>query len=397
MITSVEKSCCGCSACAQICPRHCISMVSDAEGFIRPSVDQSLCVQCGMCRKVCPEKYRGGVFFKPSQTHIYGLRWRGDQEKLRHSASGGIFYALAREAIDEGGYVFGAAFDETLTVRHIEGTSIRDIERMQNSKYVQSDLGDTFRRIRELLKLPEAPVILFSGTPCQCAGLRGFLGNKVPEKLILIDFVCHGVPSPLLFKKYLSWKTKKIGCPLTKFEFRTKEIGGWNFNGRMSAFMRFNEKVRPNVLDPYMSSFLAAVDYAEACYQCEFATEKKAADITLGDFAGAREEYPEFFSKKGCSIALTPTLKGERYLKRILKYCDTIDVDFTRIDPYAPCLTRPVSRPVERNTLYKGILEMDDDTFVKERLMPERRLKRILNFCFPYGVKRKLRGIRPRR
>lgn len=395
MISKISENCCGCSACAHSCPIGCISMKGDAEGFIRPFVDRSRCVNCGKCLAVCPEinQEKEHSFFDPSKAHITGFRFNVDPKALRRSASGGAFYALAKKAIDMGGHVFGAAFDETLTVRHIEATDMKNVARMQNSKYVQSDLGNTFSRIRELLDCSDVPIVLFSGTPCQCAGLKRFLGKEVPEKLILVDFICHGVPSPLLFKKYLSWKEAHIGEKITKFDFRTKLIGGWNCNGRIVAFMRFNKKIRPNVVDPYMTNYLSASDYAEACYQCEFATKGKSADITLGDFAGVREEYSDFFSKEGCSIVLTPTLKGEKFLESILKNCETIDVDFARIAPYAPCLTQPVERPAARNTLYKGILEMDDVAFVDKRLLPRSRLKRIAAFFFPYRLKRMLKKL----
>ena len=217
----VTEFCTGCRMCEQICPRHCISMVQDNEGFLVPNINQGKCVNCGLCAKKCPQNRTEELVFDVKQTLAARLK---DDKTLYMSASGGAFAGIATAAIKNGWVVFGAAYDENMIVKHVKATSIDELLPLLNSKYVQCNTGDSFSEVKRLLN--EGKKVLYSGTPCQISGLRSFIGKSSPN-LLLVDVICHGVSSPLLFSKYLELlKQKHDGADITEFAFRDKR-GGW--------------------------------------------------------------------------------------------------------------------------------------------------------------------------
>lgn len=215
----------GCGACVSICPKQAITMRADGEGFLYPVVDGTKCVACDACEKRCP----AGKPAQEKHAKLFGAQAK-DEQLRKASSSGGIFTLLARNAIAKGGVVFGAVFDENLRVEHIGALDETELAGMRGSKYVQSDATDAIQNAVSLLRR-DIPV-LFSGAPCQINGLLAALGNQKTDKLLTVDFVCHGVPSPGVFASYIKELEKEHGCRVTGYTFRDKRLGWKNFSCR---------------------------------------------------------------------------------------------------------------------------------------------------------------------
>lgn len=218
-----KAACCGCKACAAVCPKKCIKMVTDREGFWYPEVDQSACINCGKCERVCPVLNR-----KKRQPRKFGRKAYAaintDPEIRFQSSSGGIFTAIAEAIIDRGGVVFGAAFDKEFAVRQVFAETKEDLAAFRGSKYVQSDMGDAYSSVLRFLQ--SGRIVLFSGTPCQIGALKSFLGKEYPN-LITVDLICHGVPSPMVWEKYVRHRRSlDSDSQLRTVQFRDKERGG---------------------------------------------------------------------------------------------------------------------------------------------------------------------------
>ena len=282
-ITNKEQ-CCGCSACVHICPKHSISFYEDKEGFLYPQVDLETCVDCGLCEKVCP------VINKESEREpLEAYAAKNDNESIRlKSSSGGIFTLLAEKIIDEGGVVFGARFNEDWEVVHDYTDTIEVLEPFRGSKYVQSCMGESYRQVENFLKADRN--VMFTGTPCQIAGLRRFL-RKDYMNLLTVDIICHGVPSPLVWRKYLETKTKEQcdAVPLlTGVSFRDKSAGWKKFSLvlKFSTELDGGEQVTTMSSifndNDYMRAFLSNLSLRKSCYNCPAKSGKSGADITIG-------------------------------------------------------------------------------------------------------------------
>lgn len=340
MINIIEKKeCCGCSACVQACPKQCISFQSDSEGFFYPRVNEEHCINCGLCEKVCPIL---NVNEERKPKKVYAA-WNEDESIRYSSSSGGVFTALAEEFINQGGVVFGAKFDSEWKVVHDYVDSIEGLSAFRGSKYVQSDIHDCYRKASVLLK--KGVKVLFTGTPCQIAGLRHYLRNDYAN-LITLDVICHGVPSPMVWSDYLKNLQQRRGLlPLSpkksynsnntyieQVSFRDK-LNGWkkydftiNFTSNYnktnktdkivaSPFEKsvvFREESRRNV---YMLGFLKCFYLRPSCHDCRFRCGKSGSDITLGDFWGIQHIKPELDDDKGISLVLANSKKGEDLIK----------------------------------------------------------------------------------
>lgn len=386
MIEHVGNNCVGCGACASICEKHCIEMVVSQEGFLFPCIDYEKCVQCGLCEKICPALNNDSLH-NIADAKILGIRSKEEyREDILKSASAGVFFFLAKTIIEQGGFVFGAVFDETWTVKHICGRTIEDVKRMQNSKYVQSDTTEVFAEIKRILREDSNASVLFCGTPCQCLAVKSFLGIEY-ENLYLVDIVCHGVPSPLAFKKYLKYLERIRKEPIVNYEFRYK-YKGWNYHGYMSSYVKYNSHYWPTVTDPYMRSFLKMHNYRESCYTCQYNTSKKCADISLADFSGVRDVAPEFFTKAGCSEVYIHSDKGEKLMGLIKQYIEIIPLNSDDLKNYSLILKRERVRPTIRDNIYDGIVEMDDKAYVETKLMKSVSMKGLVRFYTPYNLRK---------
>ncbi len=306
MITIADKSlCCGCNACVQACPKQCISMREDSEGFLYPHVDASLCIECGKCEKVCPVLSQG-TLSRPLK--VYAAINPNENIRLQ-SSSGGIFTLLAEQTIGEGGVVFGVRFDESWQVIHDYTESIEGLAPFRGSKYVQSRIGDTYKQAEAFLK--QGRKVLFTGTPCQIAGLKKYL-HKEYENLLAVDFVCHGVPSPLIWRKYLAEVSQSHS---------TSSIASVSFRDKSNSWKRYHVKVgynngeclsQPFYENLFMRGFLADIYLRPSCYACPAKSGKSDADITLGDYWGIENVRPAIDDDKGVGLVLVNTAKGEQ-------------------------------------------------------------------------------------
>lgn len=306
-----KKDCCGCWACVNVCPHQAIQMKEDQYGFLYPQIDESLCVGCGLCRKVC--NYQNGeVTNVPLETFAAIGK---DPQLTRKSTSGGIFASIARQHLEYGGYVCGACFDERWNVKHEIISNAKDLSKLQGSKYLQSNIGSCYTEIKKLLA--DGKKVLFSGTPCQVDGLYGFL-RKPFDNLTTIDIVCHGVPNNKMFHDYLRYLEKKHNGKITSFVFRDKDLG-WGCHGRVS-FDTPKGKVEKNQWESstsYIHYFREGWIYRENCYHCKYACQHRPADITLGDFWGIEKAHPEYLGKggwneeEGLSLVVANTVKGK--------------------------------------------------------------------------------------
>ena len=338
-----KKDCCGCGACAQRCPRKCITMQSDKEGFAYPVIDTEQCTNCGLCNKVCP------VINQQAEQHSIATyaATNSNGAVREQSSSGGIFTMLAEETINNGGIVFGAVFNEDWEVEHIYVDDVNDLKRLRGSKYVQSHIGNSYAMAEKFLK--EGKEVLFSGTPCQIAGLKRFL-RKEYIKLKTVDFVCHGTPSPLIWKTYLKeiCHTNSI-TDITDIQFRNKTLGWKTYSlqikGRENDGKEriFREPLNKNL---YMRCFLCDLCLRPSCYQCPARNGKSGSDITLGDLWGAEQICPEIDDDRGLSLVI---VRKEQPLPQ----CDKIKIPYSEALKYNPSIEHDVQEPQKRSKFFR--------------------------------------------
>lgn len=321
MIKIKEKSkCCGCTACASICPKHCISMIEDKEGFFYPEADASLCVDCGACEKVCPVLHTGEAR-KP--LHCYAAKNK-DAEVLKNSSSGGIFSILAQYVIQvRQGVVLGAKWEGERVV-HGAIESLEDLYKLRGSKYVQSDLRDSFKRVAAFLT--DGRYVLFSGTPCEIAGLKSYL-RKDYDNLITVDLACHGVPSPKVLSLYIQELKQKYGVESLHLNFKDKSSGWatYSVTAKSGDKILFSERAKENI---YMKGYLHELFSRPSCHNCAFKSFRSGSDITLADFWGIEKVLPEYKSEEGVSLVMENSRKGEIVLRSIFQRHETISVDY---------------------------------------------------------------------
>jgi coenzyme F420-reducing hydrogenase beta subunit len=294
-----KENCCGCGACVQICPQQCITFQDDKEGFNYPYVDTTRCIHCNLCTEVCPELKNED---KRTPLGSYVFQLNEDKTRLK-SSSGGIFSLLARKIIEEDGIVFGAEITPKGIVKHTYINKLNDLPRLQGSKYVQSDINQSYRAVKHFLQ--EKKKVLFSGTPCQIAGLRHFLRRDYSH-LLLIEIACHGVPSPKVWKNYLSAIAPKNED--LKIHFRNKKKGWNNYSLQIKSCNEpsLNTEIINTVhaKNPYMLGFLHNLYLRPSCHHCNYRFFRSGADITLGDAWGIEDYTPFWRDDKGTSLIL---------------------------------------------------------------------------------------------
>lgn len=301
MIHITDKSkCCGCNACVQRCPKQCITMHEDEEGFLYPVVNQLKCIDCGLCTKVCPIVNTNE---EKEPLEIYASQNKNKEIRLK-SSSGGIFPIIASYIIENGGVVFGAKWNKDLELVHDYTEKLEDITLFCGSKYVQSVIGNCYQLAEKFLK--SGRLVLFTGVPCQIAGLKKFLRHDY-ENLYTIDVICHGVPSPMIFKDYLSYVGKKH--KVISFNFRDKTTGWKNYS--ISYTLDTGKIISHNArLDEFMRAFLNHYIHRPSCYSCYFKSGKGASDITLGDLWGANNIASIKDDDTGISLIFANTTIG---------------------------------------------------------------------------------------
>ena len=369
MIQIQDKSlCCGCSACASACPKHCITMEADHEGFLYPRVNVATCVECGLCEKVCHELHPQAVR-EPQQV----LAAINKDESIRlKSSSGGIFYLLAEKVIHEGGVVFGARFDSDWQVVIDYAETLSGVEAFMGSKYVQARMEQAYIHARQFLK--EGRKVLFAGTPCQIAGLHQFL-RKDYENLLTVDFICHGTPSPKVWGMYLKEVVQKVN-DIHSIRFRDKANGWKKFGfelqydaepGRVTLLYPFGE-------NPYMNAFLTNITLRPSCYACKANAGRSGSDVTIADFWGVHTLFPTMDDDKGTGLVFLHSDKGKKLFENSkISSCET---SYESIKPLNPSCYRSVAphpkrsyffRNLDKKNLFKLIEECNKPT-LRQRL-----------------------------
>lgn len=312
----VEEKCSGCAACQNICSVAAISMMMDEKGFFRPVIDSQKCISCRRCVQICPQN--SSIDFGTEKA-VFAAVARNDLLR-ENSSSGGVFSLLAEQILSRGGVVFGAAYDENLNVKHISVTDTHDLAKLRGSKYVQSIIGHTFREAKKYLDSGKA--VLFSGTSCQIAGLKAFLG-KPYDNLLTIDILCHGVPSPAVYHAYLENLQSQYTEKIVDVNFRSK-TPGWKRYTTQVLFENGHQKNLPQ--DSYIDGFLRNLYLRESCYQCPYASSKRVGDITLGDYWGYQESFPHYLEDddRGISLVIINTNLGRAAFDRIKKKLATV-------------------------------------------------------------------------
>lgn len=311
--------CNGCSACVNKCPKHCIEMVKDQEGFLYPAIMESQCIDCHLCEKVCPVLNKRETVLP---VRVYVAR-NSDAIVVKRSSSGGIFSLFALNILRKGGVVFGARFNDKFEVIHDYIADEKELGLLQGSKYIQSDLNKTFTEVKSLLKIGRK--VLFSGTPCQIAGLKSFLGIKY-ENLLTVDFICHGVPSPGVWKSYLTETLKELNIEsldkVTRISFRDKIIGWKRFGFSISYHSTENKALSfTETLDKnhFLKGFISNLYLRPSCHHCLFKNWSSGSDITIADAWGVENIYPELNDDKGYNLVIISTKKGETFFNGLPK------------------------------------------------------------------------------
>lgn len=304
-----KVDCSGCQACKNTCPKDCISMEYDNEGFLYPVIDESKCISCKKCIKVC--EYNKEIV-KVNNQKVYAAINR-DENIVNKSSSGGLFIPLSDYILNENGMICGAKFNEDYLVVHdiTNNKQIRDS--FCGSKYLQSNVGNIYKEVEQNLKL--GTKVLFSGTPCQVDGLKNYL-DKEYDNLVLVDIVCHGVPSPIVFKKYIYKKIKKYKGNISNLTFRYKKAG-WGTQNLKIDFNNGKSYVNRNYKDSYYYLFINDFMLRPSCYKCRYSNTNRVSDITIADFWGIEEVKPDFPRKNGVSLLIVNTIKGEKLVNNI--------------------------------------------------------------------------------
>ena len=307
----LHKNCTGCTACAMACPKQAIAMVADEEGFLYPQIDEARCVHCGLCRQICPQSSPPAV---RERLGCFAVQHK-DAAVLEQSSSGGMFTALSDQVLEEGGAVYGAAFDEDFRVVHIRAQNQAQRDKCRGSKYVQSDLGDVFRLVKT--DLEQDRTVLFTGTPCQVDGLRAYLGKDHP-KLLLCDLVCHGVTSPKIWSDHVRLLEKRNRAKLTSYQFRPKDWG-WEVHNEKAAFA--NGKVYHSTAysTAYTQLYYSRLIHRPFCHNCPYSQEKRVSDITIADCRGIEKTESNIHAHTGVSLVMVHSEKGMALFEKVRK------------------------------------------------------------------------------
>lgn len=341
-----KKSCCGCGACARVCPKGCVAMTEDAEGFKYPEINKSACVGCGACERVCPvinaEKRGNSVL-------SCFAAWSNNTAQRLKSSSGGVFPLLGREVLGSGGTVCGVALSKKLEAEHIFADSEEQLESLLGSKYLQSDAGACFKKTREALLCGKT--VLFTGTGCQISALKRFLSRDY-DNLITVDVLCHGVPSARVWRKYIAEAEEALGAKITSANFRSKSSGWRTYSMELAAGRKKYSKIVTE--DPYLKLFRKNLDLRPSCHDCRFKALERDSDLTLGDFWGVEKHLAEH-DDKGVSLVLVHSEKGRRLLDKISGGLKLTGVDSALAVPEGSEILRSAAPHPQREEFFKRL------------------------------------------
>ena len=354
-----KRDCMGCHGCMNICPEKCISMESDKEGFLYPKVDYDVCINCKKCVNICPMISKIKEDNKP-----LAYACINKNEKIRlESSSGGVFTLVAEHVLDSGGIVFGACFDYKFELEHKWVKTKEHLSKLRGSKYLQSKIGSSYSHAKHLLDL--GLYVLFSGTPCQIAGLKSFLGWKKYDNLVTIDIICHGVPSPKVWGKYVKFREREANSSTQRIFFRRKDEGWKRFS--VSFLFKNDTEYRKTLNeDLYMKAFLQDVCLRPSCYDCEFKGLNRHSDITLADFWGIENILPEMDDDKGISLIFVNSKAGEALIEKIAEKMQFKQVDINEAVKYNLAAIKSAAPNPNREKFFKELDKLAFDKLVKK-------------------------------
>ena len=346
--------CSGCTACFAICPKDAITMQSDLEGFKYPVIDKNKCIDCGLCCKVCSLENIYGNFDEDKTSFACSAK---NENFVKQSSSGGVFAILANIYIQEQAVIYGAAFDDNWNVCHIRVDKKDELKRLYTSKYVQSDMGNTFRQVKS--DLDNGKKVLFAGTPCQVAGLKNYL-QKDYLNLLTVDFICHGVPSPLVWQSYIHEMERKLNSKITYISFRDKKDGWKKFNFAIKTADGniFYEKAVDNI---YLHGFFKDLYLRPSCYNCQFKTLNRISDITLADFWGIEKILPDMHIDRGVSLCWASSKKGSNIFNKALKYMTYQKVNLNEAIGYNPSAIKSPTVHKNREKFFADFEKANND------------------------------------
>lgn len=357
MIAANRADCCGCYACYNSCPFDAITMEEDTEGFRYPRVDADRCRNCGKCERNCP--VLNPIVKEQDQTPPTYAAINKNETIRKESSSGGMFQLLAEQILKEGGIVFGAGFDADWEVCHQSVETVAELDRLRVSKYLQSRVETSFQQVTEHLRAGRK--VLFAGTPCQCAALRRFVG-KNDENLILVDFICHGVPSPKIWRKYLALRANKK--EIRRISFRNKNLS-WERYLLAISYGNANKYLAADLTtDLYLQGFLQNLYLRPSCHNCHFCKKNRPSDITLADFWGVQEESPSMYDGKGTSLIFIQSTKGRNLFNQIKDHAKIMEQDFERAILHNPSMITS-STPSPKRTAFFQDVQRDEKDFMK--------------------------------
>ncbi len=356
MINSLVNSksqCCGCGACACVCPVNCIIMQADEEGFLYPHVDESKCINCKKCVGACPSLAKNNYNTLQQSYAVYAK----DDSIRQSSSSGGVFTVIAEQVLQSGGVVCGAAYCDDWSVKHMVIDNVAHLPKLRTSKYVQSEIYTVLPDVKNVLE--QGRQVLFVGTPCQVNGVATYLGQDYPN-LYLADVICHGAPSPMVWRKYLATNTNG---DIKAINFRDKTFGWTKFATKIdyadSTYVKYFKE------DLYMKFFLLNLVLRPSCYNCFSKHPNKTADITLGDFWGIDNVLPQINDDKGVSAIIVNSNKGNALFESVKEQVVVHKVDFEQIAQGNSALCVSVKMPEKRNDCMAMIASKEKPDFEK--------------------------------
>ena len=331
-----KSKCTGCMACVNICPKEAVVLKINERGFWYPEITHR-CIECGKCINVCPQN---DFKLKKNQYEVFAV-WNKDSEIRIKSTSGGMFTVIAQYVLENKGVVFGAVFNHKMEVVHDYAEDMKDLENMRGSKYVQSKTGNTFKEAEKFLK--EGRIVYFTGTPCQIHGLKKFL-NKEYENLITSDIICHGVPSPEVFSKYIKYMENKYSSKAVHVFFRHKKPG-WTIFSMKIIFENGREYIADTNTDPYIVGFLSDLYTRECCFNCRYTSDNRIGDITIADFWGYISEKRSLRNtEEGISLVIVNNSKGKEIFEKIKNNIVYVSKNINEAKSGNRCLTKPYKK-----------------------------------------------------
>lgn len=354
------ENCTGCGACVLKCPKNCIEMKKNHEGFLFPYIEQIYCVKCGICLKVCP------VINQEKNVHEFDIKsygaYNNNQKILLESSSGGIFSILAFSILRNKGVVFGAVFDENFSVIHSYIENFSELKRMRESKYVQSEIGESYVEAKKFLDSGRS--VFFTGTPCQISGLLAYLGKEYTN-LLTQDFICHGVPSPMMWNQYLKYHKTIVKSKIKNISFRNKNLGWKQFSIQILFYNNYiYSKLKTK--EWWMHVFLNDLCLRESCYKCSFKTLQRQSDITLGDFWGVENVCPQINNDMGTSLIIINSIKGQNMFEQIRNEVTYQEVDLFEALEYNRAMLEPSERPRYRDVFFRDFKRLEFNKFMRK-------------------------------